>query len=194
MRSVRRNLSIVVFHSTNAGYTLSQANITAAPCVQWQLIVIAAQVAELEVQLARVTARLQALEAAAGLSIALAGLLAPNGGAADAAGTPDGLWTPQALSLAQGAGEQAPLALLVFSIFWCLASSCTSVSRVLQAAQRLPRHTATLRLPGVMATQVPLVHCWMLCAGCACVFEGSPFALTVTVTCRSSRLSMCHQR
>ena len=88
----------------------------------WQLAPATAQVAELEAQLGLVTARLHALEASASQGGAPAALPAPNGGAAVAAWSPDGLPAPHALSLGQGAGEQAPAALLVRMFAQCLAS------------------------------------------------------------------------
>lgn len=100
-----------------------------------QLSLVAAQVAELEAQLAMVTARLQALEAAAGQGVAPAALLPPHGGAADAAGAPDGLRTPHALSLGPGAGDQAPLALLLRVCFCYHASSFRYLSSVMRAVQ-----------------------------------------------------------
>lgn len=101
----------------------------------WQLSLVAVQVAELELQLALVTARLQALEAAAGQDGPPTALLAPTGGAPEAACAPAGLQTPRALSLGQGAGELAPLAALLHVHVQCLASSRSSVSGGLQAAR-----------------------------------------------------------
>ena len=98
---------------------------------------MAAQVAGLELQLALVTARLQALEAAAGQDGPPAALRAPTGGAAEAACAPAGLQTPRTLSLGQGAGELAPLAALVHVYVQYLASSCSSVSSVSVACKLL---------------------------------------------------------
>ena len=104
---------------------------------RWQLSLVAAQVAELEVQLALVTARLHALEAAAGQDGPPTALLARDGGAAEAACAPAGLQRPRALSLGQGTGEQAPL---------CspLASSRSVSSKLMQLCVR--RLASWLRL------------------------------------------------
>ena len=126
-----------------------------------RLSLVDVQVAELKVQLALVTSRLHALEAAAGQGRSPATLLAPDGGAAVAASAPDGLQTPRALSLGQGVGEQAPLCS-------ALATSHSVPSKLTQLCVR--RLASCSVLTAAKQPHWGCLACWPVVC-CVCISE-----------------------